>query len=178
MKRSYPALFTRGVFRRFAILADIRKGDSIEYSYTITGRNPIFDNKFTDDIYLQLNQPYAQIYKALFASPQRKLNFKAFNNAPAAAISNKNGLTCYEWNVLQTKVPPYADNQPGWFDNYQHIQVSDYATWQEVTNWALKSKPNSYQPKRQSCCQGCQTKSRCRWKRRKIFPQRGADGAG
>ncbi|MBD1363323.1 DUF3857 domain-containing protein [Mucilaginibacter sp. ZT4R22] len=131
----------QGSFSAFCILDDIRKGDRIEYSYTITGRNPIFGSKFTDDIYLQLNQPYAQIYKALFASPQRKLNFKAFNNAPAAAISNKNGLTCYEWNVLQTKVPPYADNQPGWFDNYQHIQVSDYATWQEVTDWALKVNP-------------------------------------
>ena len=131
----------QGSFSAFCILDDIRKGDRIEYSYTIAGRNPIFGSKFTDEIYLQLNQPYAQIYKALFASPQRKLNFKAFNNAPAAAISSKNGLTCYEWNVLQTKVPPYADNQPGWFDNYQHIQVSDYATWQEVTNWALTVNP-------------------------------------
>jgi transglutaminase-like putative cysteine protease len=131
----------QGSFSAFCILDDIRKGDRIEYSYTITGRNPIFGSKYTDDLYLQLNQPYAQIYKALFASPQHKLNFKAFNKAPAAVISGKNGLTCYEWNMLQTKVPPYADNQPAWFDNYQHIQISDYASWQEVTSWALSVNP-------------------------------------
>ncbi|OOQ61446.1 DUF3857 domain-containing protein [Mucilaginibacter pedocola] len=131
----------QGSYSAFCILDDIRKGDRIEYSFTITGRNPIFGNKFTDEVYLQLGQPYAQLYKALFASPQRKLYFKAFNNAPAATVSVKNGLTCYEWNVLQTKVPSYSDNQPEWFDNYQHIQVSDYANWQEVINWAMGVNP-------------------------------------
>ena len=35
------------------ILDDIRKGDKIEYSYTITGVNPVFDHKFCRTIYLQ-----------------------------------------------------------------------------------------------------------------------------
>lgn len=131
----------QGSFSAFCILNDIRKGDRIEYSFTITGRNPIFGTKFTDDIYFQGGQAYAQMYKALFASPDRKLNFKLFNKAPVAALSDKNGLKCYEWNLTQVAIPIYPDNAPSWFDNYNHIQVSDYNNWQEVVDWAQKVNP-------------------------------------
>nr|WP_294942408.1 DUF3857 domain-containing protein [uncultured Mucilaginibacter sp.] len=134
----------QGSFSALCILDDIRKGDRIEYAFTITGRNPIFGNKYTDELYLQGGTPYAQLYKALFVSPERKLHFKLFNQATAGAVSDKNGLKCYEWNMLQTTVPPYADNQPAWFDNYSHIQISDYGSWQEVVDWALKVNPVAF----------------------------------
>jgi hypothetical protein len=43
----------QGSYSAYCILDDIRKGDKIEYSYTITGRNPIFNNKFFRDLYFQ-----------------------------------------------------------------------------------------------------------------------------
>ncbi|WP_166727754.1 DUF3857 domain-containing protein [Mucilaginibacter gilvus] len=131
----------QGRFSAFCILDDIRKGDRIEYAFTITGRNPIFGSNYTDDLYFQGSQAYAQLYKALLVSPGRKLNFKAFNKAPVAPLSDKNGLKCYEWNLNPVMAPPYADNQPGWFDNYNHIQISDYSNWQEVVDWAQKVNP-------------------------------------
>ncbi|MET3978163.1 transglutaminase-like putative cysteine protease [Mucilaginibacter sp. UYP25] len=131
----------QGSYSAYCILDDIRKGDKIEYSYTITGRNPIFNNKFFRDLYFQSTTPFAQVYKSILVSPAHKLYFKYFNKAPQAAISAKNGLTNYEWTSYQVLPAPYFDNQPGWYNNYAYIQVSDYNSWKEVTDWALKVNP-------------------------------------
>jgi transglutaminase-like putative cysteine protease len=131
----------QGSYSAYCILDDIRKGDRIEYSYTITGRNPIFNDKFFRDLYFQSSQPLARIYKSILISPQRKLNFKSFNATPKVTVTDKNGLRCYEWNEYQVKPPAYADNQPGWFNNYGYLQVSEYNSWKEVTDWALKVNP-------------------------------------
>lgn len=126
-----------GYYTAYLILEDIRKGDQIEFSYTITGKNPVFNGKFFTDIYFQAADPMAQIYTSLIISPNRKLNFKSFNNAPKAAVSTRDGFTCYEWNVNDVKAAKYEDYQPSWYNNYPYIQVSEFNNWNEVVNWAL-----------------------------------------
>jgi transglutaminase-like putative cysteine protease len=131
----------QGSYSAYCILNDIRKGDRIEYSYTITGRNPIFNNKFFRDLYFQSSVPFAHVYKSILVSPSRKLNFKSFNKTPQVSVSIKDGLTNYEWNAYQVMPVEYFDNQPGWYNNYAYIQVSDYSSWKEVTDWALSVNP-------------------------------------
>jgi hypothetical protein len=131
----------QGSFSALCILDDIRKGDRIEYAYTITGRNPIFNGKFCEDIYLQWYQPIAHQYTAIITSSQRKLNFKPFNKVPKASISENNGLKRYEYEDFQ--VPPARDdnNQPVWYNARGYIQISEYNDWAGVVNWALGINP-------------------------------------
>jgi len=133
----------QGSYSAYCILDDIRKGDKIEYSYTITGRNPIFGNKYFRDFYLQTSLPVAHIYKSILISPQRNINYKSFNKVPKVVISDKNGLKCYEWEDFQVKPADDYDNEPGWYNNYNYVQVSDYSNWQEVVDWGLKINPLS-----------------------------------
>lgn len=128
----------QGTFSAYCILDDIRKGDRIEYAYTLTGRNPIFGNHFSDNIYLQVSQPVAHLYKAIFAAPSRKLYFKSFNKVPKTNTYIKNGLACYEWENFQVPAATDYDNQPGWYTSYGYIQVTDYKSWAEVAEWGLK----------------------------------------
>ncbi|XHR98087.1 DUF3857 domain-containing protein [Mucilaginibacter sp. UC70_90] len=122
---------------------DIRKGDRIEYSYTITGRNPILNGKFCANMYVQWYTPIAHHYMAIIASLQRKLNFKTFNSVPKPAISESNGLKRYVYEGFQ--VPPAHDdnNQPSWYNERGFIQVSEFANWAGVVNWALSINPPS-----------------------------------
>jgi transglutaminase-like putative cysteine protease len=131
----------QGTYSAYCILKDIRKGDRIEYSYTITGRNPTLGDKYCRDIYLQQSQPIAHIYKSIIAAPARKLNFRSFNKVPKVAQSVKNGMNCYEWEDFQVKPAHDYENQPGWFTTYAYVQISDFANWNEVANWALKINP-------------------------------------
>ncbi len=133
----------QGSFSALYILDDIRKGDRIEYSYTITGRNPILNGKFCSNMYVQWYTPIAHHYTAIIASSHRKLNFKTFNNVPKVAVSEANGLKCYVYEGFQ--VPPAHDNdsQPSWYNERGFIQVSEFANWAEVVSWASSINPPS-----------------------------------
>lgn len=131
----------QGTFSAYCILDDIRKGDRIEYAYTLTGRNPIFGDHFADNIYLQVSQPVAHLYKAIFAAPSRKLYFKSFNKVPKTNTYTKNGLVCYEWENFQVPAAIDYDNQPGWYTSYGYIQITDYKNWADVAEWGLKINP-------------------------------------
>ncbi|MES2808554.1 MAG: DUF3857 domain-containing protein [Bacteroidota bacterium] len=131
----------QGSFSAYCILDDIRKGDKIEYAYTITGRNPILGNKFCKDIYMQQSVPVAHMYKTLIASASRKLNFKSFNKPPNVAKTNANGLVCYAWEGFQVPAGIHYTDQPDWATTYNYVQVSDFASWDEVANWALSINP-------------------------------------
>jgi transglutaminase-like putative cysteine protease len=131
----------QGTYSAYCILSDIRKGDRIEYSYTITGRNPILGSKFCRDMYLQQAQPVAHIYKSILSSPARKLNFKSFNKVPKMVQSVKNGLNCFEWEDFQVQPARDYDNQAGWSTSYAYVQISDFSSWNEVVKWAMAINP-------------------------------------
>jgi len=133
----------QGTYSAYCILNDIRKGDRIEYAYTITGRNPIFNNKYFEDIYFQGSQSIAHQYISVQASPLRQLNFKTFNKVPKTIASVKNGLNCYEWEDFQDKPGDTYDNEPGWHNSYAYIQISEYSTWKQVVDWAIGINPVS-----------------------------------
>ncbi|MEO3403562.1 DUF3857 domain-containing protein [Mucilaginibacter sp. CAU 1740] len=133
----------QGSFSALCILDDIRKGDRIEYSYTVTGRNPILNGKYCDNLYFQWGTPISHHYTAVIASLQRKLNFKTFNNVPKPVITQNGGLTTYAYEGFQ--IPPAHDDdtQPSWYNERGFIQVSEFNNWADVVNWALSINPPS-----------------------------------
>ncbi|WP_183559730.1 DUF3857 domain-containing protein [Mucilaginibacter sp. SP1R1] len=133
----------QGSFSALCILDDIRKGDRIEYAYTITGRNPIFNGKFCDEIYFQWYQPIAHQYTAIITSSQRKLNFKYFNKVPKVTVSENAGLKRYEYEDFQIPAGHDDDNQPAWYNELGYVQISEYDDWAGVVNWALSINPTA-----------------------------------
>lgn len=131
----------QGSFSALCILDDIRKGDRIEYSYTITGRNPILAGKFCENLYFQWGTPISHHYTAIIASTQRKLNFKTFNTVPKPLITQNAGLTTYAYEGFQIPPAHDDDNQPSWYNERGFIQVSEFNGWAEVVNWALSINP-------------------------------------
>ena len=127
-----------GTYSAKYILADIRKGDRIEYAYTVTGRNPILNNKFCSSVYLQGSDPIMHQFTTLLVSAARKLNSKSFNLRSLPKVSVVAGLKRYEWEDYQ--VPGVSTNkfQPKWLNQYARVQFSDYSKWGEVVDWALK----------------------------------------
>ncbi len=130
-----------GTYSAKYILADIRKGDRIEYAYTITGSNPIFYDKLCRNIYLQASHLIVHQYTTLLFSIERKINIKPLNLLSQPKISIVNNLKRYEWEDFQ--VPGVSTNkfQPDWFNQYARVQVSDYGSWAEVIDWGLKINP-------------------------------------
>ena len=131
-----------GTYSAKYILNDIRKGDRIEYSYTITGGNPIFENKFCRTIFLQDYITAEHRYNSVLVSANRKLHTKSFNQARTPVISNvAGGLKRYEWEDYKVKAVENHKNQPSWYEEFARIQFSEYDNWTQVIDWGLKVNP-------------------------------------
>lgn len=130
-----------GDYSAYLVLDDIRVGDQIEYSYSITGRNPVFEGRFFEDIYLQGSVPISQLHTSILASPSRALKVKAFNGAPAPIIQPIGRLSRYQWQRDMVEASQYESYTPSWINTYQHVQLSEYADWGAVGEWAQRINP-------------------------------------
>ncbi|WP_207420132.1 DUF3857 domain-containing protein [Desertivirga brevis] len=126
----------QGTYSAYLILDDIRKGDKIEYSYSITGRNPIFKGKFSKELYLQGYTAINKAYLSVVCSSSRNLNFKYFNKVHSPKIESFNGMKRYTWEALMVKAAIQEENQPSWYNDFKRVQISDYQNWKEVAIWA------------------------------------------
>ena len=130
-----------GTLNALLILEDVRKGDIIEWSYTLKGFNPIFKNKYAEDFSLQYGVPMYNIYYKLVVPKERMVKVKNLNTKIEPVISTVDGAQVYEWQ--KNNVPPLVrqDYTPSWFNPYASILVSEYTSWKEVNNWAMELFP-------------------------------------
>ncbi|TDO20976.1 DUF3857 domain-containing protein [Pedobacter duraquae] len=126
-----------GTFDAYAILNDTRKGDRIEYAYSLVGRNPIFGDKFADDFYFESGSSYGKRYTNLIARADRKLDFKSFNHSSDPKITSRGDLKIYSWESTLTNTYKTTEHEPSWYNPFKHTQVSEYHNWAEVVNWGL-----------------------------------------
>lgn len=119
-------------------LNDIRIGDVIEYAYTISGYNPIYDGHVSHRIYLNYSVPYEKGIKRIVVPSATKLFFKYNNGAPQPAEEQSDTHTSYTWTSDRVAAFIEDNNLPSWHDPYQNVQVTDFQTWEEVIAWSLK----------------------------------------
>ena len=128
-----------GVYTAYCIIDDVRKGDQIEYAYTITGRNPIFEDKYFRSFYFAASEPILNYYKCLIASTARNIQFRSFNDAPMPVKKTLQGMNLYEWQPKHIAEPERVDYRtPSWYDNYAYVEASEYTGWEPIVNWALQ----------------------------------------
>ncbi|QIL42124.1 DUF2569 family protein [Pedobacter sp. HDW13] len=130
-----------GLYTAYLILDDIRKGDRIEYAFTIQGGNPVFP-KYSNTIYFEGNSQIVNVYNNLIFKPGRTIRTKNFNAVPPLKKSIVNGLNVFEWQNSMTKTYPANDFEPSDYDPFARVQVSEYNSWQEIVDWGLSLQQN------------------------------------
>lgn len=125
------------------ILEDVRKNDVIEFSYTLRGLNPIFQNKYQTTFDTRLGFPICNILYKIIIPSNRKLNYKNFNDTIQPSIKTENNNTVYEWHKLNLHVMHTQDYLPDWYDPYSSVQISEFNSWNDVSNWATQLFPKN-----------------------------------
>lgn len=125
--------------RAYIILEDTRKGDQIDFAYSIIGFNPVFKNKFAYTQYLTASSPITNFYLSVLSNPEKKLNLHLFNNAVSPAITTHQSLTLHQWNQSALKAWVPNTGAPSWFDNEPYFTLTEYNNWKEVTDWAIET---------------------------------------
>lgn len=126
-----------GEYSATLVLKDIRKGDRIDVSYSRTGWNPVFMNKYSAFLYFDAYDYISHIHTAILAPAGRTLSFKDFNKPPVRTTRSVGGNTLYEWTANDVKNSSYDDNVPSWHSKEPFVQVTEFKSWKEVVDWGL-----------------------------------------
>jgi len=119
-------------------LEDLRKGDIIEYSYTIKGFNPIFKGKFAFVIKTNFSVPIYNMYYKVLIPRNRMLSLKNNKTDIKPDIKDNAREISYEWKLNNVHALHQQDHLPDWYDPYSSIMISEYKSWKEVNDWAME----------------------------------------
>lgn len=126
-----------GTFNAFLILDDVRKGDRIEFSYTIKGKNPVFGSRYNGTVYFEGGSEISNVYVSLLFDAKRNLQFKNFNFVPRVKTQQIGNLKVYEWQSQASQTFSSFDYDPEWYNPYGRVQISEYHSWKEVVDWSI-----------------------------------------
>lgn len=120
------------------ILDDLRMGDVVDLAYTIKGSNPIFAGRQFSTLRLQFSLPVELSTVRVVLPASLKVATRQFNGAPPVQqLTNKESVD-YRWSAQQVPGIPGEDFTPGWFDPMMRVQISEFAGWVDVNQWALE----------------------------------------
>lgn len=111
---------------------DVRAGDVIDYSWSLDGANPILNGRFTSEFDLSSAVPSARIRHQLLLPAGRQLRWRGGDPAMAATADTR----YFVWERRDVAPFSVADEIPTWFEPWQSVQVTEFASWNEVASWA------------------------------------------
>ena len=125
------------------ILEDVRKGDVIEYSYSIKGFNPILRGKFAENLSAGFSVPVYNMYYKLISSNKRNLTIKNSLTNVQPIISKTANENIYEWKFNDINAIHEEDMTPSWYDPYPAVMISEFKSWKEINDWAVALFPKN-----------------------------------
>lgn len=118
-------------------LPDIRVGDVVEFAYTRSGMNPVFQGHHAGDFDMQWQVPVAHVHRRLSAAAGLHLRVAQWSGSAAAApVAQSGGFEERVWDAHDVPGLRLEASVPGSYDPYPWIEWSDFASWGEVARWA------------------------------------------
>lgn len=125
--RIYDGMRTALIF-----VKDVRPGDVIDYSWSIDGANPILAGRYTDEYDLSTGVPTRQLRHRLLWPAARTLRWRG---AQPIVLSSGNEKTLI-WEKRDIKGLDLEDAIPSWYEPWLDVQVTEFASWNEVARWS------------------------------------------
>ena len=122
-------------------LEDVRKGDIIEYSYSVRGFNPVFEGKYSALLETAYSVPVYSVFYKINVPRGRTLNIKNSITDITASVQQTTSETIYEWRVTDLEPVRVEERIPSWYDPYAMVVVSEFTSWEDVNAWAMKLYP-------------------------------------
>lgn len=120
------------------LLKGIKVGDVIDYSYSLTGRNPVFGNHFTAEQFLGWQVTVDKASVRVVTPKDRPIHYKTLNLKTQVKESKKGDYISYSLELENTLPQVDEDMVPSWFISYPYVQFSEYKDWNHVATWAAQ----------------------------------------
>ncbi|MCW5557960.1 MAG: DUF3857 domain-containing protein, partial [Verrucomicrobiae bacterium] len=119
------------------IVDDLRVGDILEYTYTVRGTNPVLAGHYASRFQVQSETPVdRELFRVVWDGPG-ELRRRSHQVRVQPTVSPWPGGADYVWSFSQLATIPAEDLQPAGFEPFPYLEVSDFAGWDEVVDWAL-----------------------------------------
>jgi len=131
------------------ILEGTRVGDIVDYDYSVTGENPVFQGHFVDSFAMTWSAAVAAFRYRLLWPAERSLGIRSFRSECKPQIVDiPGGLREYTWQVTNSVPVEYDPGMPSWYSPRQRIRLSEFKTWSDVVEWAvpLYARPGAPSP--------------------------------
>ncbi len=118
------------------IIDDMRVMDILDYSYTISGSNPVYQH-FSTARTLNWSVPVVQQFMRVLWQKPTPLHIN-FVNGESTLISTPLNIG-FDYQINQHNEPTIisASEVPYWYSPYKQVYFSEVNNWQEVIDWSL-----------------------------------------
>jgi transglutaminase-like putative cysteine protease len=114
-------------------LKDVRAGDVVDSSWSIEGANPILHGHYADQYDLRSDVPSHTIrHRLLWASNAPRPLFRS-------TVAPQPGREDLVWELHDAPAIDLEDTLPSWYEPWETIDVSDFASWKDVAGWAVST---------------------------------------
>lgn len=118
------------------LLDDIQAGDTIDYSYTRHGANPVYKNLFSWIRSLNWSVPvYNQNVRVLWGKPT-PLHVETRNINPNIETREIGEFTEYQINLNFQETVNAPSEVPYWYSPYGRVHFNETENWADVVEWA------------------------------------------
>ncbi|MAN27756.1 MULTISPECIES: DUF3857 domain-containing protein [Mesonia] len=113
-------------------IKDLRIGDIIDYSFTVIGDNPVYQDKYSFEMYSQFMFNIHQIRLRVIKPKDEYLVVDNKNKKLKYSISEDQNYEYHQWIGYNLKPINYEESTPIWYDPFPSIQLSQYKNWSEI----------------------------------------------
>ncbi len=130
------------------VMADVRVGDIVDYSYTLERRNVEWGSRNFGRLQTQWSDPVELLRIRLLTPVGSQL--KTFSNpaeSPKAWVAS--GLSIVEWSKADVAAFRHENDAPSWFQQYGAIEYSQFSDWGQIVESAIPLYRTAAAPSRE-----------------------------
>jgi hypothetical protein len=130
-----------GVVTISILLSDLRVGDTIEYSYSLHGQNPVFGGKFVASTSWDQGYPTTLRRVTLSYPASRQINWRLIGGAQPKPLtpedSTHDGMRTLKFEGQSIPEIVIDRLTPAGYGQFRELQFSEFSRWDDVVNWAI-----------------------------------------
>ena len=132
---------SNGMVSALVVLDDVRAGDVVRISYTISGDNPILAGLVDEELVFGAPDPILDRHARVLFDGGAKLAEQRDRAAPGSSQQRKDGTL--EWSADAHGIAGIIDESsyPVWYNAAPYIAVGERHTWSDVAAWARALYP-------------------------------------
>lgn len=132
--RSHEHIYN-GIKTAIVILDDIREGDILEYSFSRIDTKSFFKDHFVNRFFVTMGGEVGTIFYRLIGEKDLFIKCHQCECQPTTKSLDLD-FSEWIWEIKNSQKANFDSNLPSWYDPVSWIQVSSFATWNDVAKWA------------------------------------------